>query len=85
MQLQSNTSITAIPKALRITHKTAHKKLWPLEQPSSMQKNETLKPRPFGVRLPFALILEINENRIITGEFNSSLERVIIRLDHLSH
>ena len=80
-QLKSNTNVTAIPKALTMTHKITHKKLWPLEQPSSIQKNETLKPRTFA-RLIFALIVEINENRMITNELNSILEKVIIRLHH---
>ena len=73
MQLQSNNSNGTIAKALRITHKTTQK-VWLLEQPSSVQENEKLKPRPFGVRLPFALILEINENRIITHDFSSTPE-----------
>ena len=75
MHLQRNANVAIIIAEIRITNEKLIKKLLPLELQSPLQARPLTRPL-------FALILETNENKKITNELISCLERVIIRLDH---
>ena len=75
MHLQSNANVTTINTMPTTTNERLIKKLLPLELQSPLQARPLMRPL-------FALILETNENKKITNELISCLERVIIRLDH---